>query len=105
MDNSKLTELLNKVITASNNKKLDWEKNTKTETSFKALLGKNTLHILRTGSSTYFIIVNEAGDQIGSLSGVLYASSLNNLYEIAKKKALRIDESLDEINSMLDSII
>ena len=105
MEQERIQRLLDKVIKASELKKISWEKNPKAESSFKAELGNSTIHILNSRGEYYFIIINEFGDQIGNLSGGLYTYELEKLYELAKRKALRIDENLDDIDSILDSIL
>ena len=105
METQKIETLLHKVIKASELKKIEWEKNPKSESSFKANLGYNTIHILNSGGEYYFVIINDSGDQIGALKGVLYSNELSKLYELAKRIALKIDENLDDLNSILDSII
>ncbi len=105
MDNNKIENLVRKIIKASKEKKIDWEKNPKSETAYKALLGTNTIHIIKTKSeSYYFMIINDTGDEIGNLSDS-YLYDLSGLYELAKRRALRIDENLDDIESLLDSFI
>ena len=105
MDENKLKQLLQKVIKATEAKKLDWQKNTKSETSFKAILGSNTLHIIKVDEITFaFLIINEDGDQIGSIQEE-FSTELENLYDLAKRRALRIDENLEDIDSLLDSLL
>lgn len=105
MDNNKIESLVGKIITASREKNIDWEKNQKTESAFKAQLGTNTIHIIKTKAQNYyFTIINDDGDNIGNLSSS-FLYDLEELFELAKRKALRIDENLDDIESLLDSFI
>lgn len=104
MSDNKIHELLLKVVKASEEKKIDWEKNPKTSNSFKAILGNNTLHIIEIDSfQKTFIIQSEFGDQIGNYSEML-SLELDRLYDLAKAKALKIDENLKDINNILDSL-
>ena len=105
MEDYKLIELLNKIVLASEQKKIDWEKAPASEGAFKATLGTNTLYIIDSKTDFFFAVMSASGDQIGSLTGPVYRSGLRKLYELAKSKALKIDENLDEINTLLDNIL
>lgn len=105
MTNTKITELLQKVLRASKEKKINWEKNPKSETAFKTVLGTNTIHILKVDSTTNaFLIINETGDIIGEYKD-MFSSELDELLELAKIKALRIEENLDDIDNILDTLL
>ena len=104
MDNSKIVSILDKVIELSTLKKIEWEKNPKGENSFKATLGENSLHILKISTSLYFIIYTESGEEVARIFGARYLGKLDNLYDLARRKALKIDEKLNELDSFLDKL-
>lgn len=105
MTDNKLRELAAKVLKASKERKIEWVKNLNDESSFKAELGNNSIYILKYGSSSRaFVILNDAGDEIGKYTE-MYGYELEELYNLAKNKALKIDETLDDIDDLLDSMI
>lgn len=104
MDNTKVVTILNKIIEISRLKKIDWEKNRGSSNSFKALFADNTFYINKQSNDFTFFIINSSGDEVGRISEVVYYLKLQDLFDLARRKALNIDEELDEINKLLDSI-
>lgn len=105
MEKERIESLLDKVLLATRKNKIDWEKNPKSESAYKAELAYNTIHILGVSNNYTFVIINESGDEIGRLNGFAYDIKLQELYKLARIRALRINENLDEIDSFLDGLI
>ncbi len=105
MEKERIEKLLNKMLEATKNNKIEWEKNQKTESAFKASIAGNTAHIIKIRNSLSLILMNDSGDQIGQLSGIIYEHNLEKLHKLARIKALRINENLDEMDSYLDNLL
>lgn len=105
MNDNKIHQLLLKVLQATEDKKIEWEKNPKDESSFRTDLGGSTIYIMDIGSyEKAFIILNDTGDEIGRYANS-YTHELDRLLDLARSNALKIDESLNEIDDLLDSMI
>ncbi|CAL2094681.1 hypothetical protein [Tenacibaculum sp. 190524A05c] len=111
MEKNKIENLLHKIIEATNKNRISWQRIEKASFSFKAKITDNTVYVHGgSGGMVFFsfIIFNSNGDEIGKLSSFDFTESDNEiekLYNLARKNALGIDESLDEMNDFLDSII
>jgi hypothetical protein len=100
---NRLEELFTKVYSATLNNKIDWKKNPKLESSYKAEIGKNQIYIYFSAGRFRAVILSQEGDEIGKLTSYSYPK-LKELFDLAKRKALKIDENLKEIDSLLDSL-
>ena len=101
-----IDELFEKILELSEQKKINWEKNVMSENSFKAQLKDFTIYIIPSAGDFFFIIINGNGDEIGRLSSSDYVfdSKFREMCDLARRRALKIDESFNEINSLLDSL-
>jgi len=105
MDNIMIDNLFMKVLELSKKRKINWESTQ--GTSFKAQLKNFVIFIMHSSGMFTFIIMNDNGNEIGRISNYesnILRDELDKMYDLAKRKALKIDESLNEINSILDSL-
>lgn len=103
MEDEKLLAILRKLLQASKKFNVDWNTGKSTEV-FKSVLGNSTVFIANIRDAYYLLINNEAGNEIGKLSGYAYEHELRELYELAKRKALKIDQTLNELDNLLDGL-
>lgn len=104
MDNNKIESILNKLLDLSRLNKINWERNTKSEISFKCILGDNLIYVSGVQDSYLFLIFNSAAEEIGRLEGSKYYFQLKDLFILAKNMAFKVDDTLDKIDSILDSL-
>jgi hypothetical protein len=104
MDNNKIEVILDKLIDASKNKKIDWVPTPKASGLYQAVLGNSLVFINLTGGEYAFSIYNEKGSVIAKVSEATYYFKLKELYELARIKALKIDEGLKSIDDFLSNL-
>ena len=105
MDTLLIERILRNLVTASKQFKIEWASVTKSSDSFTVDLGDTSVFIAMIRNSFYLIINNKNGDEIGRLSGILYEDQLKELFELAKRKALKVDDSLNNLNDVLSKLI
>jgi hypothetical protein len=103
MENDKLIAILDKLLSASKKFKVEWLAG-KTNESFKTILGNSIVYVMNIRGDGYLVINNDMGAEIGRLSGYTYDYDIKELFEFAKRKALRIDQTLDELDNLLDGL-
>lgn len=113
------TELINKLIEATKDKRIDWQLSINKD-EYKTNVGGNSISIKEHVYDPYAIfsdfdketyaimsISNISGKEIDSVKGSKESSpsdykTLSNLYEIAKRSYNKVDETLDNILKELD---
>lgn len=119
----KMTEIVTKLIAKSRDGKITW-RDTAGKQTFLAMLGETGVSIdFDSETSVYKLqILDNRGRVIESVSAgyVAFAklslgppraekqmatSALRDLHEVARRSALNIDETLDELASHLDAIV
>ena len=80
--------------------KIEWS--SLSNTGFIAQIGDNAITLDRTGPEIVLRITNDENTVIESSSSLRRADSIiEQIYEIARRKALKIDETLSSLNSPL----
>ena len=70
----------------------------------KLKLGQLKFSLLSFQVSIIFIVNNDEGSEIGRLAGSSYDYQISDLYDLAKRKALKIDETLNDLDDILSKI-
>ena len=94
-------ELVDKLIDATRNKKLAWEKTASADQYSTSYGGKWTLSVdlahTRDESDFYFLtITNAEGEQVLRIYEA-NAPLLRDLFELARRQALKVDEALADL--------
>ena len=107
--NKKYNELLQYLDSATEGKKIKWEK-VKDLKWYRAAIGNNAVVInkryskdgVNTGVS--LLLYNDKGEEIDEIytdSNYVEFCSLNQLYESARRACLKVEETLDEMLAVL----
>jgi hypothetical protein len=107
MANDKLYTILMKFLEASRAGKIEWIKNLKSDEAFNFKANDMTVTVAKVSTATYFIVTNLQGIEIGRQhSGQpAYQAPILELYKLARRKVLKIDESLDNLDKFIDDIL
>jgi len=91
--NEKFIELIDLISKKSEERKITWQTSLEFQT-YMASLPNSFVVVVGKDSSGYFVrLCNSAGNLLDITSGV----SCMNLYQIARRQALNVDEKLDQI--------
>ena len=98
---AKIETILEKLHQLSQAGKVAW-KPTVDPLIFSVVLGESSVHISKAGDETYhFKVLNSSGDDIAQMfyrgRGSFSDPRIEELYEMARRRALNIDAELDKV--------
>ncbi len=98
------TELVAVILQKTRERKLDWQK--LSSASFTASIEENSIAIEKTPSGGYALrIINEQGIELEKSEAVPRdETSMAEIYDLARRQALRIEESLITIRRTLEKL-
>jgi hypothetical protein len=102
---AKAEDFVNSVLLKAREGKLNWSQ--LSPASFAAPVGNNSIAIERRSGDTYKMdIMNSEGRAIASFLHDSAASleAMKDIYNLARRKALRVDETISEILSDLENL-
>ena len=98
----KADDILNKALTATKVGKLGWE--LVGRDSFRTQVGKMFLTISQDDNQFTFTIYDNDGNVLESNSGAYYYPQ-QDLYELARRAALKVDDALEDLDQQLKDLL
>jgi hypothetical protein len=99
-----ITEILKKVLAASIAKKVEWTTTT-LDSVFKANLGTYFIYSSKSPRGIFAFVINDsAGVELGTTSDSLDNTDVALLWNEARKIALQLEKSLNDLNNLLDTL-
>lgn len=103
--------LIDKLIKATQEKKITWTK-TSGPNEYQTIIGSGAITTDRWVVDNYgevdFVILNENGEQIDYISAIQGEpdyTCLSDLHQAAKRSYLKLDETIKEISDKLDDLL
>jgi hypothetical protein len=102
------SELVNTILARTREGKLAWEE--LSQTGFLARVGQTMIIVDRPRNEDPFLrVTDEFGKILETIESPVFAEGqseelLSNLYEIARRQALRVDEALSHLKRSLDKL-
>ena len=94
---AKIEEILERLHELSSEDKIAWSA-TADPSTFSAVLGNSSAIISRGESNFHFKLLNSLGDDLDELySGDWGNPLIEYLYELARRRALKVDAELDDV--------
>ena len=94
---TKMEEILEKLNRLSNEEKIAW-KPTVSPSTFSAVLGNSSAVISKDGLTFHLKLLNSSGDDLDHMySGDWGNPRMEELYELARRRALNVDAELDDV--------
>ncbi len=94
---AKIEAILQKLIQLSNEGKIEWAP-TVDPLKFSAALGSSSVVIAKDGHTFYLNLLNRSGDDLDHMdSGEWGNPSMEQLYDLARRRALNVDAELDNV--------
>jgi len=104
MSTVELTEILVKVLRASQERKIDWKVYIGASGGYSAKLGSTIMRCLNNNGIHQFIVTDVNGAVLQKSLALRDSEKVGQILELAKRKALNIDARLDELNRSLDEL-
>jgi hypothetical protein len=99
----KADAILDKVIAATRVGKLTWE--LVGRDSFRSQIGRTYLSISKDEDDFTFAIYDDDGNILESVCSSLYNQAPQELYDQARRAALKIDDALEDLDQQLNRLI
>lgn len=106
----KVQEIFRKIYSLSENNKLNWEIDNPEKTRLVTMVGDFKITLYFNSMTHAFLVDDKTGNKIAEVHRAIVPRSENTdlpihtLYDIAKRSALKIDKSLDDLISNLSNI-
>lgn len=109
MERDKILQIFDKVLELSNQRKIDWKINGSAGDYYFCNISTYVISVYLTSSAFSFSVEEVSGKNLGTITyNRLFKDSkappINTLFKLAKNRALKIDESLDNLLGDLNKI-